>query len=210
MFYPNEVAELVVVRRSADDRSSYSRGVPSKFHVGTGNGRQYKQTVSFGEFRKRLYRRSGATACNATLLDLERSSVYWCDEDTRLQAYTWLRIAHTLFLTVSPSHMHTKATIYWRPLRYLSVECHTPSFHSSPPLVIDVFARAFELANVNLTLGITVESFAEEASRRSRETLLDFRQSSRFSLLIFRCRFRFEYSGFHYEVRGACVRRSRE
>lgn len=105
----------------------------SKFRVGTGNGRQYKQTVSFGEFRDRLYRRSGATACTATLLDLERSSVYWCDEDTRLQAYTWLRIAHTLFLTVSPSHMHTKATIYWRPLRYLSVECHTPSFHSSPP-----------------------------------------------------------------------------
>lgn len=37
----------------------------------SGNGRQYKQTVSLGEFRKRLYRRLGATACNLTSLDLK-------------------------------------------------------------------------------------------------------------------------------------------
>jgi len=66
-FIPNGDAKLVVRRPAKVFLFSMCS---LKFHVGNGNGRQYKQTVSLSEFRKRLYRHLGATACNLTSLDL--------------------------------------------------------------------------------------------------------------------------------------------
>lgn len=130
---PNENAKLAIDRRIF----LFSRRSP-KFHVGSGNGRQYKQTVSLGEFRKRLYRRLGATACNLTSLDLQPDRPCMsarCEYDYR---HIVRRLVLSPFFSL---RAHTKATLYRRSPRYLFVECHIPSLFLSP-LPLSTFLHA--------------------------------------------------------------------
>lgn len=84
---------------------------------------------------------------------------------------------HSLSHRLSVAYAHksydilTAAAVFIRRVSHLVI-----SLLAS--LVIDVFARAFELASVNLTLGITVEFFAGKESKSLRETLFDFRENS--------------------------------
>lgn len=114
--------------------------------MGSGNGRQYKQTVSLGEFRKRLYRRLGATACNLTSLDLQLDHPCIgarCEYDYR-RTHGCAQQARDLPLSFFHSGTHKSYDIPAVAAVFIRRVSHPVIVPLASP-VIDVFARAFPL-----------------------------------------------------------------
>lgn len=154
------IAKLVV-RLPVDDGSFYSRGGRrSSTREPVGN------ISSFGEFRNRLYCRSGATACNAALLDLVRSSVCGCYIDT-IYKHIHDRAQHSLSLSLFPSLSSSPPLCHIRAqkLRYTGGRCgiypsSVTTRHFTPRLPRYRRFCTCLPASVNLTPGITVRPFA--------------------------------------------------
>lgn len=151
--------------------------------MGSGNGRQYKQTVSLGEFRKRLYRRLGATACNLTSLDLQlnRPCIGARDANTIIGIHTVAHSKRDLPLSFfQPGSQKLRYTGGAAVAAVFIRRVSHPVIVPLASLVIDVFARALP-ARMNLRPRITAKFFREKVdSRNARIDSLKFYGDKRF------------------------------